>query len=96
MTPDEEIARIKVETFARLATARRVWIIEENGADFTVHQWSGNDAQFGAGVAPPSSYLNLRKAAARLLQLLHLGPIAPQTWPEEIGIGTVSMEPNDT
>jgi hypothetical protein len=92
MTIDDEIAQIKRETFEGLADARRVWIIEERGADFIVHAWSGPASEFGAGVAPASGYPTLRKAVARLLQLLHVGPVAPQTWPEDICIGQVSIE----
>lgn len=93
MSPDEEIADIKRETFDRLKVSRRVWIIEENGADFMVHQWSGLNSEYGPGVAPQSNYPTLRRAASRLLQIMHTGPIAPQTWPEEVCIGAVSLQP---
>ncbi len=97
MTPDEEITQIKRDTFAVFAGSRRVWIIEERGAEFIVHSWSGDDWQNGSGVGPASTYPTLRKAAARLLQLLGIGPVAPQTWPENICIGSVDVEaPNET
>lgn len=89
--PDEEIAQIKRETFERLRTARQLWIIEERGAEFIVHQWTGAEWKNGAGVGPPTGYPTLRKAAARLLQLLGTGAVAPQTWPEDIGIGNVTL-----
>lgn len=92
-TPDEEIAEIKRETFESFKDSRRVWIIEERGADYIVHTWH-ND-QYGVGVGPTSSYLTLRKAASRLLQLLSVGVVAPQTWPEEIGIGNIHVD-NET
>ena len=92
MTPDQEINQIKQEHFDRFRDSRRVWMIEECGVEYVVHSWSGREAEFGAGVGPSSSYPTLRKAAARLLQLLHCGPVAPQTWPEEICIGSVTME----
>lgn len=89
MTPDEEVAQIKRDTFDAFKDSRNVWIIEERGADFIVHSWNGEN---GAGVGPPSSYPTLRKAAARLMQLLHVGPVAPQTWPEAVCIGTINMD----
>ncbi len=92
MTVDEEILEIKRATSSGLCDARRVWIIEERGAEFVIHAWSGPTDQHGAGVAPPSSYPTLRKAAARLMQLLAVGPVAPQTWPEEVCIGSVNID----
>lgn len=92
MSPDDEIASIKRETFEQFKNSRRVWLIEERGGEFIVHNWSGNDGQYGAGVGPPSRYPTLRKAAARLLQLLQVGAVAPQTWPENVCIGTVTMD----
>lgn len=92
MTPNEDIAIIKEGWFARFKTSRRLWIIEEHGSEFTVHQWSGDDAQYGPGVGPPSDYPTLRKAAARLLQLLGVGAVAPQTWPEDICVGVVDID----
>lgn len=90
MTPDETIAKIKQETFEVLRQSRRVWMIEERGAEFVVHTWLGDDWKNGAGVGPPSSYPTLRKATARLLQLLEIGPVAPQTWPESVCLGTIT------
>ena len=92
MTPDEKIAEIKQETFDVFRGSRRVWIIEERGSEFIVHNWLGPDAQYGAGVGPPHSYPTLRKAAARLLQILGTGPVAPQTWPESVCVGEVMMD----
>jgi hypothetical protein len=92
MTPEETIAEIKRETFDVFKDSRSVWIIEERGAEFIVHRWHGSEAKFGAGVGPSSDYPTLRKAAARFLQLLGTGPVAPQTWPEEVCIGTVTTE----
>lgn len=83
MTFEEEIAIMKAEHFALFSGSRRVWILEERGAEFIIHQWSPG------GVGPTSSYPTLRKATARLLQLLRVGPVAPQTWPEEVQIGSV-------
>lgn len=94
MTFEEEIAQIKAEHFGKFKDSRCVWIIEERGAVFIVHCWHGFDWVNGVGVGPTSSYPTLRKAAARLLQLLHIGAVAPQTWPESVGIGSVTIDPH--
>lgn len=90
MTPDEEIAEIKRETFDTFKGSPHVWIIEERGSEFIVHTWSGPGHINGSGVGPPSSYPTLRRAASRLLQLFGIGPVAPQTWPEEACIGSIT------
>lgn len=90
MSADAEIAEIKREYFDRLCNARQVWIVEECGAEFIVHRWTGGEWKNGAGVAPPSSYPTLRKTAARILQLFGTGAVAPQTWPERVCIGTIT------
>lgn len=92
MNAEQIVAQIKRETFDAFKDSRRVWIIEERGAEFIVHSWSGPDWKNGEGVAPASSYPTLRKAAARLLQLCDVGAVAPQTWPECVCIGEVTME----
>ena|SRR5690349_15717571 len=92
MTPDEEINNIKCDHFDRFRNSHQVWFIEEVGGEFVVQEWSGPGYKNGAGVAPSSSYPTLRKAAARLLQLLGTGAVAPQTWPESVCIGEVTME----
>lgn len=92
MTPDETIAQIKHETFETFRWSRRVWVIEERGAQFIVHTWSGSEWTNGAGVGPPHEYPTLRKATARFLQMLGVGPVAPQTWPESNRIGSVDVE----
>lgn len=96
MTPDETIAQIKRETFEIFKDSPHVWIIEERGAEFIVHSWYGATHGHGAGVGPPSDYPTLRKAAARLLQMLGCGAVAPQTWPESVCVGSVNSEPPDT
>lgn len=90
MARDKEVARIKEDTFKVLADARNVWMIEETGEGFTVRHWSAEGESSEDGVAPSSDYPDKRKAAARLLQLLKTGPVAPQTWPEEVCVGTVT------
>lgn len=44
----------------------------------------------GESIYPTTSYDTPRKAASRLLQLLDIGPVAPQTHPERVCIGEVS------
>lgn len=83
---DKRVLEIKDETFQSIRTAQRVWVIEGCEGGFMVHQWTHD------GVAPPSVYPALRQAAARLLQLLRTGAVAPQTWPEEICIGYVDID----
>lgn len=92
MTPDETVAEIKREAFDVFKGSRRVWMIEERGGVFIVHNWLGPDWTNGSGVGPPHEYPTLRKAAARLLQILGTGPVAPQTWPESACIGSVTTE----
>jgi hypothetical protein len=93
MTFDEEIAQIKRDTFDFFKDSRRVWIVEERGAEFIVHDWMGPSYVHGPGVAPASVYPTLRKAAARLMQLFAVGPVAPQTWPEKVCIGSITTSP---
>ena len=92
MSPEETVAEIKQETFEIFKGSRRVWIVEERGGEFVVHRWMGPDWQHGMGVGPPHEYPTLRKVAARLLQLFEIGPVSPQTWPEETCIGTIATE----
>ena len=96
MSPEETIAEIKQETFDIFKGSPHVWIIEERGAEFIVHTWSGPGHINGSGVGPPSSYPTLRKAAARFLQMLGVGAVAPQTWPENVCIGSIDCEPPET
>lgn len=95
MTFEQEVSKIKSDTFESLKDSRRVWIVEERGADFIIHAWIGPDYTHGPGVGPTSSYPTLRKAAARLMQLFAIGPVAPQTWPEEACIGTITQSPQE-
>jgi hypothetical protein len=82
MTLDE----IRAEHRARFAPCTR-WIIVETPEGYEVHEWTPE------GVAPPSVYPSRRLAAARLLQLMRVGPVAPQTHPEEVCICAIEQEP---
>lgn len=67
------------------------WILEElPSGEMKVHQHSHN------GVAPQSTYPTRRKAASRLLQLLGIGPVAPQDYPEKVCIGEINSEQRNT
>lgn len=69
---------------------RKLWAIVDmpDGSYAVYHQ----DAQ---NVAPQSNYPTLRQAAARLLQLLGTGAVAPQTWPESVCIGHVEISKDE-
>ncbi len=67
---------------------KRRWIIVEEGdGTYSIHEHSTD------GVAPPTIKTNKREVAARLLQLLGIGPVAPQDYPESICIGEVTYKP---
>lgn len=82
---DTEIREIARKTRDSWEGKNLVAIVEDGGL-FQVHQHSAE------GVAPMSGYLTARQAVARVLQLFKLGPVAPQTWPEEVCISSVSLE----
>lgn len=81
-----EIESIRQENFARIAKAHKTLMIVEVGGQFEVHEHTPT------GIAPTSIYPTKHKAAARVLQLLGIGPVAPQTWPEQVCIGNISIE----
>lgn len=89
MTYEEKIAaqieQIRQENFKRIATAHRTLMIVEIDGQFEVHDHRLD------GIGPPSTHPTARTAAARILQLLKTGPLAPQTWPEEVCIGSVDV-----
>lgn len=82
---DEELKRCKDEQAERLRDKRVIAIAEVNG-EFVVERWSSDS------VWPTMEYPTRQKAAARVLQLLGIGPVSPQTWPERHCIGSVSLE----
>ena len=83
---DAEVAGIQRDFLDRFKASRRWIIVEESDGSYSVHEHTWD------GVAPPSSYPDKRKAAARLLQLLGIGPVAPQTWPEAVCVGEIRRE----
>lgn len=82
---DAELTRCKDEQAARLRDKRVIAIVETDGK-FVVEQWSDDS------VWPTHDYPTKQKAAARVLQLLGIGPVAPQTWPEETCLGSITLE----
>lgn len=78
---DKEIVDIKANHAATfcLEAERLVAMTFYNGV-WTVHDWRGEN------VCPPSTHPTKAKAAARVLQLLQLGPTEPQDYPETIKI----------
>lgn len=84
---DNEIAEIARENREAWA-GREVIAIVKEADGYSVHHHTADS------VAPSSSYPDKRLAAARVLQLLHVGPVAPQSHPETACIGTVSITPD--
>jgi hypothetical protein len=78
------IFRLKQETFeTHLRNCPLLILAENDDGSFTVHRWS-KESVFSA-----HDYATARLAAARMLQLLGTGPVAPQTFPEQTCIGVV-------
>jgi hypothetical protein len=81
------IEKMQREHEDRLRLSRR-WLIAETDEGFEVHQWTSD------GVAPWTIKETKETAAARLIQLMLINhAIVPQSWPEWIEIGTVTIEP---
>lgn len=89
MTQDPIVAEIQTE-FLEANRLNRRWIILEANGQFEVHTHTSD------GVAPPSVYPTARRAVARIMQLMNVGPVAPQTWPEEVCVGSVTFDDDGT
>lgn len=83
---DRDIEDIRQENFNRIAKAHRTLMIVEIDGKFEVHDHTPD------GIGPPSVHQSKRAAAARVLQLLKIGPVSPQTWPETVCIGSIETE----
>lgn len=82
---DEETKQIAQEHHANWLGKRVIAIVEtQNG--YEIHQHTEDS------VFPKSDYATKREAASRVLQLLGIGPVAPQTWPERACIGEVYLD----
>lgn len=82
-TEEEYIAKIQRENLLS-HVGRSLWaVIDLPNGRFGVY------SQTVGGVAPLTEYNTKRQAVARFLQLVGTGPVAPQTWPENIEVGYV-------
>jgi hypothetical protein len=84
---DKELQDIKAHHAANFALDAEAFIgiVLKEGV-WTVHDWRPDS------VSPPTGYPTKARAAARVLQLLQLGPTAPQDYPETIEITKASKE----
>lgn len=92
MTPEEnyiDITAMQAEWNIKWRDKRRWIIVEEGDGTYSIHEHMTD------GVAPPTVKPNKREVAARLLQLLQVGPIAPQDFPEEVCIGKIEYKSAD-
>ena len=82
-----DITQLQREHEDRLRDTHR-WIIVETYDGYEVHEWTEE------GVAPYTTYPVKEAAAARLLQLLGIKhAVVPQSWPEEVCVGSVETKP---
>ena len=86
MSSDPEVEQFKAERFEQIKGSK-CYVIEQAGPDWVVHQWTADS------IMPISVYKTPRLAASRVLQLLHIGPVAPQDHPETIGIDLAALGP---
>lgn len=82
---DWEISTIKQEHWVAYRD-REMWAIIELPDGFGVY-WHNAES-----VGPLFMYPTKRLAASRILQLLGIGPVAPQDHPENICVGTVTLD----
>jgi hypothetical protein len=85
---NREIQQIARENREGWAGKALIAIVEESEGVFSVHQ------HFPDGVAPSSDYPNARAAVSRVMQLMRIGPVAPQTHAETACIGEIDTAPN--
>jgi hypothetical protein len=95
-TPEDYKARMDAEMDEMQAYWPTVWrhkhrwtIVDEGDGTFSVHEHTSDS------ICPPITKPNKRDAAARLLQCMGLGPVAPQDYPEEICVGEITNKPAD-
>lgn len=85
---DEDVIAIKREIFEQTLHHKKWTIVEtDNG-------WEVG-CQTSDSVAPTTIYPTKRLAASRILQLLGIGPVAPQDHPEDICIGYIRRDSHD-
>lgn len=84
---DPEIIDIQ-ETWFRDNCGNKRWVIVEVPSGYELHIHDRDN------VSPVVTYSTKREVAARLLQLLNIGPVAPQIHAEEVEIGSVELTPS--
>lgn len=84
-TMDEETKSIAEECLLATVGSQFFGIVERDGAWWVLQHTQES-------VFPQVSYPTKRDAAGRMLQLLHVGPVAPQTHPEIAGISQVLLQ----
>ena len=92
MTPEEnyaDITEMQAEWNAGWRDKHRWIIVEESDGTFTIHEHTRDS------VYCPTVKKTAREVASRMLQLLNVGPVAPQDWPEEICIGEIEYKSAD-
>ena len=92
MTEEEnyaDISAMQAEWNKSWRDKRRWIIVEEGDGAYSIHE------HIKDGVAPPITKPNKREVAARFLQCLGVGPVAPQSHPEEICCGVIEYKPAD-
>lgn len=92
MTPEEnyaDITAMQAEWQTGWRDKERIIIVMEPDGTYTIHQHTKDS------VYCPTPKKTAREVAARMLQLLKVGPTAPQDWPEEIGIGELTYKSAD-
>lgn len=82
---DPEIIEIQQDWLEQHGEHKRWMIVKtDDGYELHVHDRDS--------VSPTSTYPTKRLVASRLLQLLHIGPVAPQIEPETAEIGRLEVE----
>ena len=92
MTEEENYADISSmqAEWNKLWRDKKRWIIVEEGdGTYSIHEHMID------GVAPPITKPNKREVAARFLQVLGIGPVAPQDHPEDVCCGTIEYKSAD-
>jgi len=80
------LEEIKDNNYEFFRNSPIIVIQEMSDGTFTLHRWSKES------VFPTHEYKTAREAVSRILQLLSIGPVAPQIRTEETCIGEVHVE----
>ena len=62
-----------------------IYTITETSDGFVIEE------QCGENILPQTHKATAREVIARLMQIMNVGPVAPQTFPEEVCIGYVKI-----